>query len=125
MNVGKWGLMLGMMMVVSSGAKAEEGTATPTPTPAPDLEKKVEILAKEVERLKAGEEVFAEATESQFGFGPAASKVYRTKKGVSIGGYGEFVFQNFDSENESGAASGAQDTIDMLRAVLYTGYKFN
>jgi hypothetical protein len=56
--------------------------------------------------------------------GPAASKVYG-KKGVSIGGYGEFLYQNFDKERENGEPSGEKSTVDLLRAVLYFGYKFD
>jgi hypothetical protein len=59
------------------------------------------------------------------GFGPAASKVYRTSKGVSVGGYGEALYQNFDGTSESGAPSGLVDRLDLSRVVLYTGYKFD
>ena len=57
--------------------------------------------------------------------GPAASKVYRVNQGVSIGGYGEFLYENFAAEREDGSASGARDRFDALRAILYVGYKFN
>ncbi len=113
-----------VLFLLVSRSFAQEATPTPTPTPS-DLERKVEVLTQEVEHLKAGEELFPEAKGSDYGFGPAASKVYRTKKGVSIGGYGEFVYQGFASEDEGGAVPRTEDQIDLLKAVLYTGYKFN
>src|SRR5207245_2492385 len=57
-------------------------------------------------------------------FGPAASKVYGAKGGVSIGGYGEMLYQNFHSRADDGRPSGAIDTADLERAVLYFGYKW-
>jgi len=47
------------------------------------------------------------------------------KQGVSIGGYGEFLYQNFDRSLEDGTPSGETDSADLVRLVLYTGYKFN
>jgi hypothetical protein len=80
-----------------------------------ELERKLEVLAGEIEKMRIGEA--AEATETQNGFGPAASKVYHAERGLSIGGYGEVLYQNFDSAQSS--------EIDLLRAVLYFGYKFD
>jgi hypothetical protein len=54
---------------------------------------------------------------SEHGLGPAASKVYHAERGISIGGYGEVVYQNFSSSRPS--------EVDLLRAVLYFGYKFD
>ena len=89
-----------------------------------ELERRIEVLAGEIERLRIGEAA-ATADTSQYGFGPAASKVYRTERGLSIGGYGELLYQNFDDERDDGAASGKTDTFDVLRGVLYFGYKFD
>jgi cell division protein FtsB len=89
-----------------------------------ELERRLEVLAGEIENLKIGEAAAA-ADESERGFGPAASKVYRTERGLSIGGYGEALYQNFDSKRDDNAASGKTDTFDLLRGVLYFGYKFN
>src|SRR5262245_3347240 len=58
------------------------------------------------------------------GLGPGASKVY-SASGVSIGGYGEMLYENFDRTREDDALSGALDRIDFLRAVIYAGYKFD
>ncbi len=89
-----------------------------------EIERKLEVLAQEIERLRLGEAA-AEADASQYGFGPAASKVYRTRRGVSIGGYGELLYQAFDSTRDDGAPSGRTDELDLLRAIVYVGYKFS
>src|SRR5262249_46361985 len=59
------------------------------------------------------------------GLGPAASKIYGRARGVSIGGYGEAIYDNVAARAQDGSPSGLQDRMDMLRFVLYTGYKFN
>ncbi|HEX7180527.1 MAG TPA: hypothetical protein VF756_01695 [Thermoanaerobaculia bacterium] len=89
-----------------------------------ELERKLEVLAGEIEKMRIGEAA-VEADEGQHGLGPAASKIYRTERGLSIGGYGELLYQNFDGERDNGTASGRVDTFDLLRGVLYFGYKFN
>jgi hypothetical protein len=89
-----------------------------------ELERKLEVLAQEIETLRIGEAAVAPDT-SSYGFGPAASKIYRTERGLSIGGYGELLYQNFNADRDDGAASGKTDTFDVLRAVVYFGYKFN
>jgi hypothetical protein len=58
-----------------------------------------------------------EADTTQYGLGAAASKVYRSDTGVSLGGYGEFLYR--DSRSSEPAVA------DVVRAVVYTGYKFN
>ncbi|HEV8267716.1 MAG TPA: hypothetical protein VGR00_05765, partial [Thermoanaerobaculia bacterium] len=90
-----------------------------------EIEKKIDALTKEIEELKLGEAAAPpEKPALTLGLGPAASKVYG-KKGVSIGGYGDVLYQNFRAKRQDGAASGADDTIDLERAVLYFGYKFS
>jgi hypothetical protein len=90
-----------------------------------DLENRIDALSKEIERLRLGEAAAPEAGDSVNGFGPAASKVYRARRGVAIGGYGEMVFTNPDDTLDDGSASGEVATADLLRAVLYFGYKWN
>ncbi|HEV8198516.1 MAG TPA: hypothetical protein VGS03_00685 [Candidatus Polarisedimenticolia bacterium] len=90
-----------------------------------DLERRIDALSKEIERMRLGEAASPEAGESAFGFGPAASKVYRARRGVSIGGYGEMLYTNPDDTADDGSASGEVATADLLRAVLYFGYKWN
>ncbi len=88
-----------------------------------ELDRKIDILTREIEKLKIGEAA-TEVTTAQYGVGPAAAKVYG-KKGLSIGGYGEALYQNFAAQNQSGEASDETDQITLLRAVLYVGYKFD
>lgn len=104
---------------ITAMATAEAGSAS-----VAELERRIDVLAAEIERLKLGEAA-ARADEAQYGYGPAASKVYRTKEGLSIGGYGELLYQRFDDERDDGVASGRTDELDLLRAVLYFGYRFN
>ncbi len=89
-----------------------------------ELEKNVEVLAKEIEALRLGEAEAPEARKSYGGMGPGISKVYGAKRGLSIGGYGEFLYQNFARDREDGSRAGLTDKADFLRAVLYVGYKF-
>ena len=89
-----------------------------------EIERQIEILATELESLRIGEAA-VKAEESLYGLGPAASKVYRVDKGVSIGGYGELLYQNFSSTLEDGSTNTKTDQLDFLRAVVYFGYKFN
>ncbi|MBP1642450.1 MAG: hypothetical protein H6Q03_1119 [Acidobacteria bacterium] len=89
-----------------------------------ELERRIELVAAELEQLKLGEAA-VEADESRHGLGPAASKVYRRERGVSVGGYGEVLYQNFAGARDDGASAGRTDDLDLLRAVLYFGYKWN
>lgn len=74
-----------------------------------------EALGQEVERFQLGE-MLAPPGESRYGLGPSASKVYGREQGLSIGGYGEYLFEQ---------RSGTTDRLDALRAILYVGYKFD
>ncbi len=81
-----------------------------------ELSRKVKILTEEVEKLKLGE-VADDKYESFSGLGPAASKVYGKRGGLSIGGYGEFYYTNYLDDTK-------KDKADTLRFILYAGYKF-
>ncbi|MBI4160979.1 MAG: hypothetical protein HY509_00855 [Acidobacteria bacterium] len=81
-----------------------------------ELQRRIDLLTRELERQKLGEAAGPEGLESRYGLGPAASRVYGVEPGVSIGGYGEGLFESFDTKT---------DQFDLLRAVLYFGYKFN
>ncbi|MEO8587528.1 MAG: hypothetical protein ABI584_15285 [Acidobacteriota bacterium] len=102
-----------------------------------DLEQKLDVLTKEIEAMRLGEApsaapaptpgaapALALDSASHYGLGPAASRVY-TRKGVSIGGYGEVLYQGFAASKEDGSPSGLTNTIDLSRAVFYFGYKFD
>ncbi|MGD2115485.1 MAG: hypothetical protein PVG07_10555 [Acidobacteriota bacterium] len=104
----------------SGPADAAEGLAARLE----EIERRIAILAEESERREIGEAAVM-ADESELGFGPAASKIYRTEQGLSIGGYGEMLYENFESERDDGADSDATDELDFLRGIVYFGYKFN
>src|SRR5829696_6341541 len=89
------------------------------------LREQVEAITRELEELRLGRDLVVEADTSLYGFGPAASKVYKVREGVSIGGYGEALYENFADEREDDAPSGASDRFDALRAIVYIGYKFS
>lgn len=101
---------------------AEPATTAAAPAePAGETERKVDILASEIEQLKENLVVPPTAEyKSKYGLGPAASKVYSVSRGLSVGGYGEFTYGNAVSDT-----LGTTDRADALRFVLYTGYKFN
>ena len=87
-----------------------------------ESERKTTVLAEELEDLRT-KITLPEAVElkSQYGLGPAASKVYGIERGLSIGGYGEAFYSKFVSDK----TGTDRDTSDFLRFVLYAGYKFN
>ena len=108
--------------------QAQQAAAPATPPAAPaipvdELARRLEVLAAEIEQLKLGETA-ATADRSDYGYGPAASKVYREDQGLSIGGYGEVIYEQFDGRNDAGGP-GRTDASDALRAIVYVGYKFN
>ncbi len=86
-----------------------------------EIERRLDIVTQELQRMKNEAAVSGESDySSSFGLGPAASKVYKLNKGLSIGGYGEGHFtKNVSDKGDS------SDTADMLRAILYVGYKFS
>jgi hypothetical protein len=89
-----------------------------------ELERQMEAVSRELERIGLGRDVVV-ADSSVQGLGPAASRVYRIQQGVSIGGYGEVLYENYAAEAEDGASAGPSDRFDALRAIVYVGYKFN
>lgn len=105
----------------STDAQAQQATDSAR---IDQLQSQVEAITRELERLSLGREV-VEADSSLMGFGPAASKVYRAAQGVSIGGYGEFLYEGYADEREDGAPSGKTAQLDAVRGIVYVGYKFN
>ncbi len=93
-----------------------------------ELQRRVELLAAEVEQLRSGEETRTTLTPEQrrsLGLGPSAAAVYERKQGVSFSGYGEMLYENFDAKTQGGIGNAPASRIDFLRAILYTGYRFN
>ena len=56
---------------------------------------------------------------------PSAAAVFRANRGLSIAGYGEFLYENYARTKQSGAPGGKGSQFDALRAIIYTGYRFN
>ena len=79
-----------------------------------ELQRRIDVIAEEQERLELGELV-PPIGASQWGLGPAASKVYGVESGISLGGYGEALYR----------FSNRSDEFDFLRGVLYVGYRFD
>ena len=102
----------------SSFAKEEAGTLSGSSFSSASTDEKISILAEEVERLRNQELFGGEIGTTNKGFGPAASKVYNTSKGLAIGGYGEIY-------NKSYLAGDQYDKSDAYRGVFYIGYKFD
>jgi hypothetical protein len=108
-------------------------TSAETNAKLEELSRRIDILAQEIQNLKMGEAAPAletgaatgEKSAERYGIGPAAAKIYGVKKGVSIGGYGEVLYDNFASKDQSGNPAPGDDVITLLRAVLYLGYKFD
>lgn len=91
-----------------------------------ELRRQIDVLGQEIEALKTRQTdkaVLADA--EQFGLGASASKVYRVESGISFGGYGEMLYENYAAKTDSDVRTTNKDKFDMLRGVLYTGYKYN
>lgn len=116
-----------MVLALAAAALSAPARAQETPANYDELRRRIDVLAEEINRFKTGETQTSAGEPGRFGFAPSASKIYRTDKGLSIGGYGESLYQRKDNARDDGSASGTsgQDSWDALRAVFYTGYKFN
>src|SRR4051794_7663601 len=107
-------------MGMGAPAQAQGPDTTPARLPA-----QLDAITPELEELRLGRDGVVGADTSVLGFGPAASKVYKVRQGVSLGGYGEVLYENFASQTQSDVPSGLTDQIDALRAIVYVGYKFS
>ncbi|MPZ19481.1 MAG: hypothetical protein GEV06_16415 [Luteitalea sp.] len=84
-----------------------------------ELKRRLEVLAQEVERFRSGEEereLTAEETRA-LGLAPSAASAYTKRQGISVAGYGEALYENFEGDRTS--------QFDFVRAVIYTGYRFS
>ncbi|MEZ5977887.1 MAG: hypothetical protein R3F34_06695 [Planctomycetota bacterium] len=80
-----------------------------------ELERRIDLLAEELEAARLGSGG-ARVGEGKYGLGAAASRVYHVPQGVSIGGYGELSYVD---------VMGGDATLDLHRAILYFGYRFD
>lgn len=106
-------------------AALQKSTQSPQSAQIAELEKQIDALTREIETLKIGEAAAPSAGPSVHGLGPAASKVYQVREGVSLGGYGEMAYLDSAGKDDAGASSDEADRLDLLRAVFYFGYKWN
>lgn len=97
---------------------------TSTPLTNDQLAQRVEILADEINQLKAYQ-MSVSKNEGVIGLSPSASKVYHIPRGLSVGGYGEITYLNKDSEKQNGDSTNVDPTSEVLRNIIYLGYKFN
>ena len=116
LGIGAAGVVLA---VGAPAAEAQQDTAE-----LARLRRQIEALSREVEALRLGSDVMPVADTSAHGFGPAASKIYKVQQGVSIGGYGEMLYENFAKERENDTPSNLRDQVDALRLIVYLGYRF-
>jgi len=80
------------------------------------LEEQNTVLSEEVLAVQSAGFTRVDTTQSYFGMGAAASKVYYSENPLSIGGYGEMFYANPDN---------GDDFTDVYRFITYFGYKFN
>ena len=91
-----------------------------------EIARQIEVLTQEIESLKTRQtDKPVLANQEQYGLGAAASKVYRVENGLSFGGYGEMLYENYSGSSDAGVRTTNKDKFDMLRGILYTGYKYN
>ena len=85
------------------------------------LQEQVKALGSDVQKMDLGGLVpkigeLSQVLGNSIGVGQGAAKVYDIEQGLSIGGYGEFIYKG----NQNGV-----DQTDAQRAILYFGYKFS
>jgi hypothetical protein len=108
---------------VAPTAPAPAATTTTPATTKADTDRKTNVLANEIEKLKTALAIPDKREyKSMYGMGPAASQVYMNTRGLSIGGYGQMYYTNYQN---GGAITSQNNGVDLTRIVLYAGYKFN
>ncbi len=87
-----------------------------------ELKRKLDVVLDRLDEVETGMVIPKDKElKSAYGLGPAASKVYGASQGISIGGYAEGFYSNVIGD----AAGDGNNTADLVRTVLYFGYKFN
>ncbi len=113
---------------IEAGVDAAATEDRPDPPDLAELERRLELLAEEVERLRSGEEELQDLTPEQaraLGLAPSAARTYSQQRGVSIAGYGEMLYENFGTHDEAGGPTNKGSQLDFLRAIVYAGYRFD
>lgn len=90
-----------------------------------EIQRQIDILTQEIEKMKLGE-VSESTYEPARGLGPAAARVYSLKKrGVSLAGYGELLYQNYADKRDDNTDANKVSQLDFARSILYVGFRFN
>ena len=112
-------LALALMAALALPALAQQTPADqPLADQAPATQADLKALSEEVRRLKLELSVPDVIQFGSYsGAGVGASRAHFQPKGLSIGGYGEVVYTNY--------ADSRADFAEVLRLVLYVGYRFN
>ncbi len=118
-EMAAWGFVANFLLTPMAFAAPESDEDRARSDRIEELERKVEVLAGELERVRS-ERAIPEDPELESGHGPAASKISQLARGLSLGGYGEGFYQNIVGDKGT-----AEDRADWLRLVLYLGYKFS
>ncbi len=108
---------------IASGVGPQEGPAQGSITERlaalearnEELERRIGLLSEELESTALGD-AYVPVGQGARGLSPAASKIYSAVSPLSIGGYGEGLYEN---------RQGAVDEADFLRAIVYLGYRFD
>lgn len=113
--------------VQQTSQEQKEGESGDLTLEVEELRRQVDILAGEVEKIRSGEPEYDITREraNSLGLGPSAADVYRKPHGASLAGYGEMLYENFDNQDQSGAEVDKPARLDLLRAIIYAGYRFN
>ncbi|HEX9081606.1 MAG TPA: hypothetical protein VF768_04960, partial [Holophagaceae bacterium] len=119
-----------LVLLLLGSPLAGQGAPKPDPQPSTDqriadLERRLDAMSRQLESDQAGTVMPSVPSDGRFGMAPSASKVYGAPAGLSIGGYGEFLYQGQASTLQDGTRVGTSKSVDALRMVLYTGYKFS
>jgi len=109
-------LLCALIMIASVSAHADLSNT--------ELERRIDILSEEITSLKAYQMNISK-NDQAYGLSPSASKVYFIPQGLSIGGYGEIVYNHKAKEEQDGDEFSEDPTAEALRYVIYLGYKFN
>jgi hypothetical protein len=133
--IKKYVLCLITLLAMSRLVKADDADSTWRQ----QMENKIDALTQELEKAKLSPAEGSPVTVSThtpdalpiapYSFGPAGGKVYGIDKGLSIGGYGELIYQNFAHRTASSLNGDESEPrsaeADLARWVLFTGYRFN
>jgi len=115
------GVLVTSLALAATAAAQGDDAALARQDRVDELERKVEVLTDEIAKLRTEQAVPEErGLESYMGMGPAASKIYGVARGISLGGYAEGFYRHYAKDDSTSNV----DRADMLRAVLYVGYKF-